>query len=53
MNKREFLKITGTIIKTENVIEGMEDDTMETPQYTKGEEEKQWKRCRTLSKEGD
>lgn len=37
MSKREFLKITGTISKTKNVTDSMENDTKEIPQDTKGQ----------------
>lgn len=39
MSKREFLKITGTISKTNNVTDSMENDTKEIPQDTKGQGE--------------
>lgn len=40
MSERLFLKLVGT--KAKNFIEGMKDDTKETPQHAEGKEEKQW-----------
>lgn len=53
MSKRQFFKIAGTIIKTKNFIEGMKDDTKETPHHTKGRAKRKNTETRTSQQERD